>query len=521
MSYTINKTDGNVLVTLLDGTTNTDTGLTLIGRNYTGYGDAQNENFVRLLENFADPLPPGQSVGFTPMVGTIWYDSANKFLKSFDGTNWTPVSQRTVSNVAPTAINVGDQWYDEVNQQLNSWNGTIWQVIGPTYTASQLKSGAIVETITDTAGRTHTVVNTYTNNNLISITSYDTTFTPSSAISGITVINPGINLVGSTTLNGNATNSLTVGNIAPTSFARIDQDSVFTGNIGVTGSVNLTNASMYVVGQELNIRNNNFNGNINLYVNTSVGLQKAMQINGASGLISVANSPVSALGIATKQYADNIGNGLQANITSVDNQLTTAISQLRNDYVSNLSVVVTNTNSNLATAVTGINSNVTAVSTALAANLVIINADFSAIIDAISTINGVLPTLAPLSSAALTGAPTVPTVPLQSNSNVISSTAYVDGTASVLVNDYTNQVAAAANNAATNLANGLARKANLASPAFTGTPTAPTPTTGDNSTNLATTAFVNATVQAQKFNYTVSTNPPTGGNNGDFWFQVG
>lgn len=521
MSYTINKTDGNVLVTLLDGTTNTDTGLTLIGRNYTGYGTVQNENFVRLLENFADPLPPGQSVGFTPMVGTIWYDSANKFLKSFDGTNWLPVSQRIVSDTAPTATNTGDQWYDTVNQQLNSWNGTTWQVIGPAYTASQLKSGAVVETITDTASHSHTVVNTYTNNNLISITSFDTTFTPSPAISGITTVKPGINLVGSTTLNGNAANSLTVGNIVPTSFARVDQDSNFTGNISVAGAVGLHNANIYVNGTGLAVRNNAFNGNIDLYVNSSIGLQSAIHIDGPSGLVSVANNPSTPFGIATKQYADNIGNGLQANISAVDAQLTTEINQLHNDYVSNLSIVVTNTNSNLASAVSSINSNVAAVSAALTANLVIINQDFSAVANAFSIINGILPTLAPLHDATLTGAPTVPTVSLQSNSNVISSTAYVDGTAAVLVNDYTNQITATAQAAADNLVAGLALKANLVSPTFTGTPNSPTPTTGDNSTKIATTAFVNSVVQAQKFNYTVSTNPPTGGNNGDFWFQVG
>jgi hypothetical protein len=73
----------------------------------------------------------------------------------------------------------------------------------------------------------------------------------------------------------------------------------------------------------------------------------------------------------------------------------------------------------------------------------------------------------------------------------------------------------------------------IQSPAFTGSPTAPTTTTpiwtssghspasGDNSTNLATTAFVVSAVAGQKFNYTVSTNAPSGGNTGDFWFQIG
>lgn len=46
----------------------------------------------------------------------------------------------------------------------------------------------------------------------------------------------------------------------------------------------------------------------------------------------------------------------------------------------------------------------------------------------------------------------------------------------------------------TNLANALNLKANLASPTFTGTPTAPTPTAGTNTTQIATTAFVNTAI---------------------------
>ena len=521
MSYTINKTDGNVLITLLDGTTNSDTGLTLIGRNYTGYGQVQNDNFVRLLENFADPLPPGQSVGFTPLVGTIWYDTVNKLLKSYDGVNWKPVSQRTVSTTAPTATNTGDQWYDSANQQLRTWNGSAWDLVGPGYTPAQGKTGAFVETLTDSLGHTHSVVSMYTDENLVTITSYDHVFTPVPSIAGITTIKPGINTIGSAAFNGTATNSTTVGNINPTSFARVDQDSTFTGNVSVGGIVALTNANISVNGTTLNVRNNNFNGNIDLFVNTSSGVKNALHIDGTTGLLYAVNNPTSNFGLATKIYADNIGFGLQANLNILDNQVTTAINQLHSDYLANLSAVVTSTNSNLTSAVTGINSNVSAVSTALAANLVIINADFSAIANAFSVINGILPTLAPTDSPALTGTPTVPLADFQANSSVVASAAYVDRQATALTADYSTLINAAAANAANNLVAGLALKANLNSPTFTGTPNSPTPGANDNSTKIATTAFVTAAVQAQKFNYTVSASPPSGGNNGDFWFQVG
>lgn len=49
-------------------------------------------------------------------------------------------------------------------------------------------------------------------------------------------------------------------------------------------------------------------------------------------------------------------------------------------------------------------------------------------------------------------------------------------------------------------------KANLASPAFTGTPTAPTPSANDNSTKLATTAYVDAAASSTYPAYTVKAN---------------
>lgn len=71
-----------------------------------------------------------------------------------------------------------------------------------------------------------------------------------------------------------------------------------------------------------------------------------------------------------------------------------------------------------------------------------------------------------------------------------------------------------------NIATAVATKADLLSPTFTGTPTLPTGTTGvtqsstDNTTKLATTAFVQTVVQALHpvgsiYSATVSTNPAT------------
>lgn len=71
MAYTIVKSDGTVLTTIADGTINTtSTSLALPGRNYAGYGQSQDTNFVHVLENFADTTPPSN-----PLRGQLWYNT--------------------------------------------------------------------------------------------------------------------------------------------------------------------------------------------------------------------------------------------------------------------------------------------------------------------------------------------------------------------------------------------------------------------------------------------------------------
>ena len=76
MAYTIIKSDGTVLTTIADGTINTtSTSLALPGRNYAGYGQSQDTNFVHILENFADTSPPPN-----PLRGQLWYNTGNSTL---------------------------------------------------------------------------------------------------------------------------------------------------------------------------------------------------------------------------------------------------------------------------------------------------------------------------------------------------------------------------------------------------------------------------------------------------------
>jgi len=79
MPYNINRYNTASIGSVADGTLDTTTDLKLIGKNYAGYGEVQNENFLWLLENFARGTAPDR-----PIRGQIWFDSAQKKLKFFD-----------------------------------------------------------------------------------------------------------------------------------------------------------------------------------------------------------------------------------------------------------------------------------------------------------------------------------------------------------------------------------------------------------------------------------------------------
>jgi hypothetical protein len=101
MSYTVNKTNGDILVIVEDGTADLNsTSLAIVGRNFAGYGELFNENFVHVLENFAHTVPPR-----SPMIGQLWYDTATKLLKVYNGTDFISSGGGVESDISGTDIN--------------------------------------------------------------------------------------------------------------------------------------------------------------------------------------------------------------------------------------------------------------------------------------------------------------------------------------------------------------------------------------------------------------------------------
>ena len=186
MSYTINHYNGATLATVADGTVDTSTDLTLIGKNYAGYGQAQNDNFVWLLENFANTTQPPN-----PLSGQIWFDStpgATK-LKFFDGTNWRTTGGAAIGPSSPTGLTVGDFWFNTTSNQLFAYTSdpvAPFKLIGPQGVSGAGLTQMQSTTVQDSNGTSHAIIQAIDNNQTIFVISSDPAFTLQNSVNSIT-----------------------------------------------------------------------------------------------------------------------------------------------------------------------------------------------------------------------------------------------------------------------------------------------------------------------------------------------
>lgn len=191
MAYKLNKTDGSLLVDLVDGRLDISTAdISLVGKNYQGFGESINENFIKMLENFSNSTAPVK-----PLRGQLWYDTATGRLKIYDGTTFRSTDSTLYASSQPSELIAGDIWIDGSKDQLLFYNGTETVLVGPRYTKNQLKSGDFVETIRSTLGENKVVVKKYLNGSLYAVVSKEAAaFTPFPAITGFDTLKQGYNL---------------------------------------------------------------------------------------------------------------------------------------------------------------------------------------------------------------------------------------------------------------------------------------------------------------------------------------
>jgi len=159
MAYRLNKTNGDLVVELADGIVDTTSlDISLIGRNYKGYGEVFNENFIRLVENFANSLQPNN-----PIAGQLWYDTNEQRLKVYNGTVFSPAGAPVVTPNRPE-LTVGNLWIDNENKQLYFYDGNEegeYILVGPDFNQFQGRSGWEPVSVIDVTERSQTILLLY------------------------------------------------------------------------------------------------------------------------------------------------------------------------------------------------------------------------------------------------------------------------------------------------------------------------------------------------------------------------
>lgn len=256
MPYILNKTNGTVLAIVADGSINQTTNLTFVGKNYAGYGEFFNENLLKLLENFANNTAPSKAI-----TGQIWYDSANRRLKVYDGTNFSSVPYNVVASSPPKNLNIGDFWFNSSEKRLYvKSSATEFTMIGPTASGA-VNSSIILASVIDSELGTRYVLKHTINGNIVALTSNDE-FVPNTneLNSQFPIVKQGITLTGADSTTGvsstngyyfwgTAAHALRLGNYAASEFLLTS-----TYNAGVASGLSIDNDNGITVGAGLTFK---------------------------------------------------------------------------------------------------------------------------------------------------------------------------------------------------------------------------------------------------------------------------
>lgn len=192
MAYQVDRFNGTFFVSVEDGTIDNTTDIRLVGKNYAGYGEVQNENFLHLLESFANTSPPPKAI-----KGQIWFDSSVNKLKFYDGSKFRVAGGSEVASIAPSGLTQGDFWWDTSSKQLKVWSGTDYITVGPIISPDLGESAIVTQVVKDTLNNNHSIIRIQSAGKTMMIVSRDEfTLNPVlNPIEDFTVIKKGLTLL--------------------------------------------------------------------------------------------------------------------------------------------------------------------------------------------------------------------------------------------------------------------------------------------------------------------------------------
>ena len=269
MPYIINYTDtvnkGTIVVA--DNTLNSETTLNFPGRGTTAYGQAVNENFLHILENFANTTAP-----LRPVEGQLWYDTTAGVdqLKVYDGTNWVASGGLKKASAAPAVANssAGDLWVNTESQQLYLFTGSAWVLVGPDF-SDGLLTGATAQAIVGIDDVTYNVLSIKVEDKPVIIISSQT-FVPKTSIKGFrTGINPGMNIA----------DEAIVGVQALKYYGTAEKaEALVVGNVSIPASNFLRGNAASTTDYQLSVKSNDG-------IKVGTGGQLSLGIDGETGII--------------------------------------------------------------------------------------------------------------------------------------------------------------------------------------------------------------------------------------------
>ena len=330
MAYTVNKTNSSSSpnqYTVQDGVVNTQTDLSFIGKSYAGYGEIIAENFLHLLENFANTSPPSK-----PITGQLWYDSDAGRLKVYSGSAFVPSGGNVpYQSASPSALTQGDLWIDSDTGQLYFYNGTSSILVGPP-SSTGTTNGFTFDTILDSTDTSQNITKLFNDGNLIAIISEDT-FTPKTSLSGFTTVKKGITLstaISDLKFQGTAADSDQLGGVGASNYLRSNANDTTSGSLGIINDSGLTvgtdsDITITVDATGGIISNVTPDTDITFKVNDGGSTSTVMTIDGSTSRIGIGtttpstklevNGTITATSIVASATGDVTGN-LTGNVTS-------------------------------------------------------------------------------------------------------------------------------------------------------------------------------------------------------------
>ena len=269
MPYIINYTDtvnkGTIIVA--DNTLNSETTLSFPGRGTTAYGQAVNENFLHILENFANTTAPSR-----PVEGQLWYDTTAGVdqLKVYDGTNWVASGGLKKASAAPAVANssAGDLWVNTESQQLYLFTGSAWVLVGLDF-SDGLLTGATAQAIVGIDDVTYNVLSIKVEDKPVIIISSQT-FVPKTSIKGFrTGINPGMNIADEAIIGVQALKYYGTAEKA---------EALVVGNVSIAASNFLRGNAASTTDYQLSVKSNDG-------IKVGTGGQLSLGIDGETGII--------------------------------------------------------------------------------------------------------------------------------------------------------------------------------------------------------------------------------------------